>query len=177
MVVAGTIRGCVTRVEPDFNMAFVGQIDFTETDALKKAIQTELPDIKEPGFDGAFISAEGTADGQQEYAMQMKSMVLFAAADIDLFILDTANYKKYAEEGAFIALDDIAPGLGVDKEKSKPYVVKAKEETAEHVYGINITSSEVLKKSGILGQDFVAAIPARSKNLEKAEKVIGLLLK
>ena len=61
--------------------------------------------------------------------MQMKAMVLFAAADVDLFILDKANFEKYAEQGAFISLDEIAPRLGIDNEKSKPYTMKAKDDT------------------------------------------------
>ena len=176
IVLATTIRGCVTRVDPDFNMAFLGEIAFNETAVLKETIQAEIPEIKEPGFDGAFIGTGDSAGGQQEYAMQMKAMVLFAAADVDLFILDKASFDKYAEQGAFISLDEIARRLGVDKEKSKPYILKVNEENTDHIYGIDITDNEVFKKSGILGKEMIAAIPVRSKQAEKAEKVIGLLL-
>lgn len=176
VVIAFTIKGCVTKVEPDFNMAFVGQIFYNETDILKEAIKAKMPEIKEPGFDGAFISGEGSANGQQEYAMQMKAMVLFAAAEVDLFILDKSSFDKYAKEGAFISLDEIATGLGVDTEKSKPYRLTKNEDTTEHTYGIDISSSEVLKKSNIQGKELIAAIPARSKQPLKAEKVISFLL-
>lgn len=176
LAIVFTVRGCVTRVEPDFNMAFVGQIAFNETDALKGIIKNELPEIKEPGFDGAFIGPEGQG-GQQEYAMQMKAIVLFAAADIDLFILDEDAYKKFSAQGAFRSLDDISPKLGVDAGKSKPLAVKAEDEAVEHVYGIDVSNSEVFKRSGILGEKLIAAIPVKSKQPEKAEKMIGLLLK
>lgn len=177
IVLATTIRGCVTRVDPDFNLAFLGNIYFSETDALKDTIKAEIPEIKEPGFDGAFLGADGSSDGQQEYAMQMKAMVLFAAADVDLFIIDKANFDKYAEQGAFISLDEIAPKLGIDKEKNKTYAAKSKEDTAEHIYGVDISNSEVLKKSNIQGKEMIAAIPVRGKQLDKAEKLIALLLK
>ena len=174
IVLATTIRGCVTRVDQDFNMAFLGQLYFSETDVLKETIKKEIPEIKEPGFDGAFLGFE---DGQQEYAMQMKAMVLFAAADIDLFILDKANFDRYMEQGAFISLDEIAPRLGIDKEKSNPYTIKTKDDTAEHIYGIDISNSKALKESNIQGKEMIAAIPVRSKWPERAEKVIALLLK
>lgn len=174
------IRGCVTKVDPDFNVAFLGQIVFNETTILKETIQTDIPEIKEPGFDGAFISTEDSAGGQQEYSMQMKAMILLAAADVDLFVLDKASFDAYAEQGAFISLDEIAPRLEVDHEKSKAYTIKANEDTADHIYGIDISNSEVLNKSGIQGKEMIAAIPVRGmqpEKVEKAERVIGLLLR
>lgn len=197
LVIAFTVKGCVTKVNPDFNLAFVGMIGFNDTEKLKEAIKAGVPEIKEPGFDGAFIvtpkQSDGTqstdttggnqkptgmqTDGQQEYAMQMKAMILFSAADVDLFILDKANYAKYAEQGAFISLDEIAASLGINSEHSKPFLVKNAEDKVEHIYGIDVTNSKVLKDTGIIGEDMVTAIPVRAKNLEKAKKVMELLIK
>lgn len=196
IVIAFTVKGCVTRVDPDFNLAFVGNIGYSNTDILKNTIKTSIPTIKEPGFDGAYITssssdgqqetgkqAEGQqstvpqTDGQQEYAMQMKAMVLFSAADVDLFILDNASYKKYAAQGAFISLDDIASKLEVASEKSKSYMIENSEDKTTHLYGIDVTNSKVLKDSEILGNELVAAIPVRSKQVDKAIEVLKLLLK
>jgi len=177
IVIATTIRGCVTRVDPDFNLAYLGQLYFSETDILKETIKKEIPEITEPGFDGAYLGSGDSADGQQEYAMQMKAMVLFAAADVDLFILDKENFERYAEQGAFISLDEIAPRLGIDEEKTKSYTAKSEEDTSEHIYGIDVSTSQVLKESNIQGEIMIAAIPVRAKWPDKAEKVIELLLK
>ncbi|NJD03156.1 MAG: hypothetical protein FIA99_11330 [Ruminiclostridium sp.] len=176
IVLAATIRGCVTRVDPDFNIAFMGQLYFNETDVLKETIKKEIPEIKEPGFDGAFLSKDST-DGQQEYAMQMKAMVLFAAGDIDLFILDKESFDRFVQQGVFTNLDEIAPRLGIENEISKLYKMKLEDNTTEHIYGIDISNSEALKKSKIQGVKMIAAISVRSKWPEKAEKVIKLLLK
>ena len=177
LVIAFTVRGCVTRVDPDFNIAFLGELYYSETDVLKGTIQKEIPEIKEPGFDGAFLGSGDSADAQQEYAMQMKAMVLFAAAEVDLFIIDKANFDRYAAQGAFISLDEIAPRLGIGSDQSEPFKARAGEDTAEHIYGIDISKSEVLKSSNIQGREMIAAIPVRSKLPDKAEKVIALLLK
>ena len=125
-----TVRSCVTRVDPDFTTAFIGQINFTETDKLKEMIRTEIPEIKEPGFDGAFVSEE-SSDAQMEYAMNMKAAVLFAAGDVDVFITDQPTFDRYAKEGAFLDLDEIARQLGVDMEKNKDYIVKIEEDSGE----------------------------------------------
>ena len=177
LVIAFTVRGCVTRVDPDFNIAFLGELYYSETDVLQGTIQKVIPEIKVPGFDGAFLGAGDSADAQQEYAMQMKAMVLFAAAEVDLFIIDKANFDRYAAQGAFISLDEIAPRLGIGSDQSEPFKARAGEDTAEHIYGIDISKSEVLKSSNIQGREMIAAIPVRSKLPDKAEKVIALLLK
>lgn len=189
-----TIRGCVTRVDPDFNIAFIGEISYSDTTKLKDTIKTELPEILEPGFDGAFLSDK--AAGDQQYAMLSKAVVLFAAGDVDIFILDKASYNTYAKQGAFISLDEIAPKLGVDMEKNKDYIVKledtteelygdsdkdTKEDTAaapaeEHLYGLDISQSKVLKESGVIAGEMIAAIGCRSEQQEKAVKVLQLLM-
>lgn len=181
------VKGCVTRVEPDFNIAFIGRISYSDAaDKLKEAIKANVPEIKEPGFDGAFIAADDKSD--QQYAMVMKATVLFAAGEVDLFILDKENYLKYAKNGAFMDLDEIAPKLGVDMEKNKENIVGIVEtdiETGEekpvssekHLYGLNISNSKVLKESGVIGTDFIAAIHVNGKKGEQAVKLLQFLLK
>lgn len=189
-----TVRGCVTRVDPDFNIAFIGEISYSDTTKLKDTIRAEIPEILEPGFDGAFVSDK--ADGEQQYAMMTKAVVLFAAGDIDIFILDKASYNTYAKQGAFTSLDEIAPKLGVDMETNKDYIVKIEETTdeldgnsgknskdnkaaapaEEHLYGFDISQSKVLKESGIIAGEMIATISCRSKQQDKAMKVLQLLM-
>ncbi len=181
------IRGCVNRVDSDFTIAFIGEISYSETDKLRIAIKEKIPEITEPGFDGAFISENDRSE--QQYAMVMKATVLFAAGEVDVFILDKASFEKYAKLGAFMSLDEIAPKLGVDMEKSKEYIVKVEdsndissEETAnepaeEHLYGIDITKSMALKDSGIFGIEMIAALHVSGKQQDKAVKLLQFLLR
>ena len=182
-----TVKGCVERVDPDFQVAFIGEINYNETELLKATIKADIPEIIEPGFDGAFISDSAMAD--QQYAMQTKTIILFAAGDIDIFILDKANFETYAKQGAFANLDEIAPMLGVDMEKNKDYVVKlevtdeestgkaADKPEEKHLYGIDISQSTVLKESGVLAKEMVAAISIRCEQQDKAVKVLQLFMK
>jgi hypothetical protein len=170
-----TVKGCVERVDPDFTTVFIGQINYTDTDKLYTQIKEAVPVIKEPGFDGAFITATG--EGQQDYAMLMKSAAILAAGGTDIYILDKANFAKYAKDGAFISLDDIAKKLGVDPSKNKDYVLKTEDEPSEHLYGIDISSSKALAKADIMGPELIAAIPASTKKQDIAVKLIEYLLK
>jgi hypothetical protein len=183
-----TVKGFVNHVTPDFNTAFIGKYSYMDaTDKLKAAFKANVPEIKEPGFDGAFISEDDHSE--QQYAMAMKVTVLFAGGGIDVCIMDKANYPKYAKNGAFLNLDEIAPKLGVDMDKNKDNIVGIEETdvngkvitpavpVAKHLYGIDITNSTVLKESGVLGSDFIASICVSSKNTDKAIKVLQFLMK
>lgn len=182
------VKGFVNQVHPDFNTAFMGKISYTDaTEKLKTAFKANLPDIKEPGFDGAYLSDDDHSE--QQYAMTMKATVLFAGGEIDLFIMDKESYLRYAKNGAFLSLDELAPGIGADLERNKDNIV-AIEETdingevitpaepvVKHLYGVDITNSTVLKESGVMGKDFIASIYVSSKNKDKALKVLQYLMK
>lgn len=175
LMIVFTVKGCVEKVEPDFMTVFIGQVDYTDTDKLYSQIKEAVPEIKEPGFDGAFITASG--EGQQDYAMLMKSIAIMAAGNTDLLIADRANFEKFAKNGGLLSLDDIAKKLGVDVEKNRDNVLSTESEPAEHLYGIDISGSKELAKAGIRGTELIAAIPSNSKKQETAIKLIEYLLK
>jgi hypothetical protein len=192
IVIAFIVRGCVTRQNPDFTTAFIGEISYSDaTDKLGKLIKTNVPEIKVPGFDGAFISKNDKSD--QQYAMVMQATVLFAAADVDLFICDKDNFTRYAKNGAFFSLDEVAPKLGIDMEKNKENIVKldysddetggktgqktVKKPSEQHLYVVDISQSKALKQSGVIGKDFIAAIRIHGKHIDAAEKLLKYLMK
>lgn len=186
-----TVKGCINRVDPDFTTAFIGEINYSDTDKLRDAIKASIPEIKEPGFDGAYVSEDDQS--QQQYAMVMKATVLFAANGVDVFIMDKSNFEKYAKQGAFVSLDEIAPKLGVDMEKNRAYIIKvensedvsedksvedaAKEPVEEHLYGIDITQSTALKEAGVFGNEMIAALYVGGKQQDKAVKLLQFLMK
>lgn len=189
------VRGCVNRVDPDFTTAFIGEISYSDTDKLKELIKANIPEIKEPGFDGAFVSKDDQSD--QQYAMVMKATVLFAAGDVDVFILDKSNFERYAKQGAFMSLDEIVPELGIDLEKNKEYIVKvdnSEDESGEtsgdtsgdnavnepavaHLYGIDISGSTAFNEAGVIGNEMIAAFSIRGKQQDKAMKLLQFLMK
>jgi hypothetical protein len=198
-IIVFSVRGCVNRVDPDFNAAFIGRIGFYDaTEALSDSVKENIPIIKEPAFDGAYI--DETINGDQLYAMEMKVAVLFGAADIDVFILDRAYYDRFAKQGVFQSLDDIAPKLGVDITENQDLIVAVERDPDDvdgtegdetdggsaaggtdaaeepHLYGIDVTDSTVLKEAGVIADDMVAAIFLGTDQQEKAEAFLRFLL-
>lgn len=193
-----TVRGCANRVKTDFNLAFIGRFFYSDVvDDLKEIIKANVPAIAEPGIDGAYLADDSM--GEQQYAMEMKATVLFAAGDIDVVILDKVNYERYAKQGALMSLDEIAPRLGVDLNLNQEFIIgieeddgivdiegMPEEEAADktvqepmevHLFCIDISNSAALKQAGVVGNEMLAAIFAGSEQVEKAEKLLQFLLK
>ena len=172
------VKTIVFHVNPDVNLAFLGQIYYSETSVLEKKIETTYPEIKAVGVDGASFSSNSTnANSEQDSAMLQKAMVLFAAGGIDIYVLDKENFKKYADLGAFSSLDQLVVQLGIDKSKYKDFSLTPKEEKSAHFYGIDVSSSSILKLSKVSGKNMVAAIKINSKKWDNAVKVLKVLLK
>lgn len=195
LIIVFTVRGCVNTVRPDFNLAFVGSFIYSDaTDALKDSIKANVPQIAEPGIDGAYLGDDSM--GEQQYAMEMKATVLMAAGDIDVFILDKTTFNRYAKQGALMSLDEIAPGLGVDLEANKEFVVAVEDQTIgtdglseeeatdntaqepaqTHLFGIDVSNSAVLEETGVLGNEKIACIFVGCEQIDKAEKLIQFLM-
>lgn len=173
IVIATTVRSCVNRVEPDVNLAFIGNL-YYDSEVVKATLLPKLPEFKEIGIDGAYLSPDGK--GEQEMAMQTKKMVLLAAGDVDIYILDKANFDSVAKQGAFVNIDKLVETLNIDLEKNKEYIVKTEDEPSSHLYGIDISSSKLLETTKVIGDTKIAAISIRAKNYDKAVKVLKLLL-
>lgn len=196
LIVVFSVRGCVNAVKPDFNIAFIGRFLYSDAaEDLKDRIRANIPQIAEPGIDGAYLGEDGL--GEQQYAMEMKATILVAASDIDVCILDKNTFIRYAKQGALMSLDEIAPRLGVDLNANKEFVVSVddspfetegtfEEETADstvqepaetHLFGIDVSNSAVLNETGVIGDEKIACIFVRCEQIEKAEKLIQFLMK
>lgn len=175
IVLGTTIRGCVTRVDPDFYLTFIGDMYVTDTEQVGSNIKSNLPDIKAPQVD--LIALSEKDNGEQAYAMQMKAMAMMAAGDMDLIITDKINFERYAKQEAFIDLADLAKELGVEKEKNKDYIMTLEGKTQEGFYGINISDSTWVKEQNIKGKELIASIRINAKNHDKAVEALKLLIK
>lgn len=173
LVLGYMIYGFVTRVEPDFNLTVIGSFYSQDTEALKQNIKDNVPEVKEPSVEVITVGTDG--NGQQEYAMQMKAVAVIAAGDIDVFVLDKDNFTRYAEGGAFASLDQLAQELGMDKEKC--YTAKTQDPVEEHIYGLEAGKSDLLKNIQAASEEKIVAISARTKNYEKASKLVQMLIK
>lgn len=163
----------VTQPRPDFNIAFIGTIHYFDgAEQLKDKVETEIESVSLASVDGApFLSEE------LEYDMNMKAMVLVAAADIDVFITDGSRFRTYAEQGAFMKLEDVIEVLGITLDEKEMHLAKAEEDDRKYLYGIDVSDSELFKELGIVGKEMIISIRVNTKNYDKAVEFLRLVLK
>lgn len=167
------VKGCVTRVDPDFYFTTIGEIYVADAEKTAEALKPLLPGIVAPQVDPLLLSDKD--QGEQAYAMQMKAMTMMAAGDMDLMVLDLKNYKSYAAQGAFLKIDDMEQSLGIKLEKNEALKVTS-QDAGEAIYGIDITNSKLMKDIGITGKQLIVAVRVNAKHEETAFKALRVIL-
>ncbi|HHV98328.1 MAG TPA: DnaJ domain-containing protein [Clostridiaceae bacterium] len=174
VILISIINTIVTNVDPDLNVAFVGSIYYQDTEVFKEKVKDAIPDLNAVGTDSAILY-EGM-DGQMEIASNMKLTVLFAAAEMDVFITDKQQFDKFVQQGAFEKLDELAEELRIEEQGIKAYRAKAAEDEQEHIYGIDLTQNAFLKECGIEGEEIIGAVRVEPKHREEAISLIKYLI-
>jgi hypothetical protein len=163
----------VSKPRPDFNIAFIGEIYYIDgAERLRDKVETELESVSLASVDGASFLLE-----EMEYDMNMKAMVLLAGGDIDVFITDGSRFRIYAEQGAFMKLEDVSEELGIAIDDDDMWLGKAEEDDRRYLYGIDVTDNELLKELGIIGKEMIISIRVNTKNYEKSVDFLRLVLK
>ncbi|NSW90002.1 MAG: DnaJ domain-containing protein [Firmicutes bacterium] len=183
VAIISTIRGCVNRVDPDLYVVFMGEVYCNETEQLEEDIKSRMPTIEAVSFENILISeAQEKQDPQVQMAMLQKAMVLIAVGDVDVLILDKAQFEKFAKQGAFMKLDEIVSEMGLPEDKV--YREEIEEENKEGkivvvdegIYGINVKNSKILTDAKTAGEEMIAAISIRAKHYDNAVEFIKLLV-
>ncbi|NMA66932.1 MAG: DnaJ domain-containing protein [Clostridiaceae bacterium] len=170
---AAMIHSIVTNADPDLNVAFIGKIFYQDTKAFEERVMDAMPDLNAVGTDSAIIFED--MEGQMEVASNMKLTVLFSAADMDVFIIDKAQFDRFAQKGAFEKLDELAEELKIEEHGIKVHRVKTEDDEQEHIYGIDLTQNAALKECGIEGEEIIGAIRINSKHRDRAISLIKYL--
>jgi len=168
------IKDIVGKIPSDLDVAIVGEIFNNDTELFKQNVMDKMPELREMSIDTATFLKD--MDGQMEYAMNMKTMVLFGAGTVDIFFMDKDTYERFGSQGAFVNLDEVAGKLKVDEDKNSDLLLKTEEVQEEHLYGIDVSDSKLLKESGVIGERIIAAIRVDAKHYENAMRMLELLL-
>ncbi len=179
-LVVWIIVSTVFRPREDFRLLAAGDIYITEADRVEEAMKTLLPGTSNPMVQIIYLSGE--TDASMEYTLQQKLMVEIGYGEQDIMLVDRAVYTSFAEQGAFVPLDDMLAEYGTTAEAQKDQaVVVPADNRAEgddggaHVYGIRVTDSRLLKELQIYGEDIIAVFGHKSKFPDKGQAVMHAL--
>ncbi|ADL42999.1 hypothetical protein COB47_1720 [Caldicellulosiruptor obsidiansis OB47] len=113
---------------------------------------------------------------EQEFAFMQKLMVMLAAGEGDIYILDKKLFTNYAQSGAFYSLKSFVSKNKLDKFVDNTCYVKEKDKSKTDLYGIKADSVSILKKYGFDTENKYIAIYIRSNKFSRAQKVLLALL-
>ncbi|MCX7709831.1 MAG: J domain-containing protein [Clostridia bacterium] len=175
ILIGSVISSFVNKVEPDLNLVVAGEFHVSQTDALQNDIKNSMPQLKAISIDPLYLTKE--PQNQMDYGMRTKFVTIMAAGEIDVLVLDEDNFKQFGEKGAFVSLDSLAGELGINKDDQKKYILKDEESGQEHLFGINVTKSSLLKSVEPQEKEKIAVIRVNCKNYDNAVKLMKLLIK
>jgi len=177
LTVIFSVRSCVNRVIPDLNLVFMGDIYCSDADKLQEDLKANISGVNAVGIENLLMSgSQEKQDPQVQIAMMQKAMILVAAGDIDVFIVDKVNFDRYVVQGGFMKLDDFAAQFNVPEEKQYKSRIE-EEDKKDYIYGFNVLDSKILKDATVTGKQMIAVISVKVKNYDYAVKFIELLLK
>ncbi|WAM34532.1 hypothetical protein [Caldicellulosiruptor morganii] len=117
-----------------------------------------------------------TPKSEQEFAFMQKLMVMLAAGEGDIYVLDKKLFTNYAQNGAFYSLKSFVSKNRLNKFIDDTCYVKEKDKSSKDLYGIKADSSEILKKYGFDTTNKYLTVYIRSNKFARAQKVLLALL-
>lgn len=161
----------ITNVNPDLNIAYIGDYRGKVTESFENKISKSLPNVKKVQVRLITIKLDFSKPSLNDNFK--KVMVLFMANDLDFLIMDTAVYKYFQNLEAFISLD----GFNIDRVKNKKFLFTPKGSSKLSLYGIDLLDNKFLKDDNITGKVKIGAIPYNSQYKKNAKEFLKILIK
>lgn len=139
-------------------------------DALEQAMTAQIPGFKRVEIENVYLPPQGEAGmSTADIAYQQKAMAVIASTSPDIYITDTPTFDWLSNGGAFLSLDDVASGELKDLLTDETIVTDVSDEdNTEHVYGIKITDSTLVKELPLGMTDMIVSLRGDTKNKDKA---------
>ncbi len=171
LFIGSFIYSIVTKVEPDFNMTFMGDFKIGESETLESVIKKTVDTVENPAVE--FIIISGKTGTQYETAAIIKATAVTAEGNVDIYILDEDSFKKYARLYAFVSLDNDFKSLNISDEKG---VWEETKDGEKHIYGIDVSDSDILKSYRIDDKKVIAAVGVKTVQKDNSFRVLQSLV-
>ncbi|WP_139992475.1 J domain-containing protein [Paenibacillus paridis] len=157
----------------DLNVSFMGNYmlkdDAPKEEPLENALLTAFPEWQRFVTTLTFVPA----DQQSQYAYMQKAVLILATEHPDVYVMDKNIFEWVGAQGVLINLDDDVNGdLKPLLKSGLAKTLKTDEDTAEHVYGIDLTNSALADQLPLYKESMIVGIRPDSKNPEKAKAFI-----
>lgn len=158
----------VTQINYIFNLTVLSNMQKEKSDSLQNELTRLL--VNNQNKDEALVSILPLKD-----TMSIQKLVAqISANEIDLIIMDKAEFNKFSNENMFIDLETLKE---LDLNSIKYDKLKTENNSASGTYAISVENNKLLQEKGIDTKDKVIGIVASTKNVDKALSVLKWLLK
>lgn len=146
-------------------------------DALEQAMTAQIPGFQRVEIEMLYLPMQGEALTTADIAYQQKAMAVIASTSPDIYITDAPTFEWLSNGGAFLSLDDLVNGELKDF-LTEDSLVKdvSDEDNTEHVYGIKVTNSRLVKDLPLGYTDLIISLRVDAKNKDKAIAMIKTYL-
>lgn len=106
---------------------------------------------------------------EQDSALMQKSIIDLMMNKADVYILDKPNFLKLAQDGSLLPLDgDAASKMSFTFKPESALKSATQDDPTEHVYGVDISGSPLLKDLPVLGKEYIAGIRINGEHHDNA---------
>ncbi len=144
-----------------------GNPDFTPMESNILALMPEWKRVK-----SELIYSPLDAKDQFDIAAQQKSIVALATTKPDLYISDKANFMRLANQGVYQPLDPYETKLKNAVGESRLIYAESKDTQGKHLFGVDITNSDIFHGLNITGNEKIIGIRSDTKRGDKAAQFI-----
>lgn len=170
--VAMILTGCSNsdNIEKKVRIVLVG--NFISDDKAKQMIDYLQKKTNDKVYIDQILYTGKTPQSQQEFAFAQKLMIMLAAGEGDIYVLDKELFQSYAENGAFYSLSDFAKKNKLDNLIDDSCYIQSKDKKEKDLYGLKADNIKMLKDAGFLCKNKYLTIYVRSNKFERAKKVL-----
>lgn len=147
-----------------------------DTEELEAALLSFFPEWKRIGAQITYDPSD--PKNEFDIAATQKAVVMLMTEKSDVYILDRNSFTKLARQQLFQPLDEayeqtLKPLLPSEAAALK---TRSSEDTTDHIYGIDISGSPLVKSIPVVSKEMIAAIRADAKHPDKALLFIQRML-
>ncbi|AEE96835.1 hypothetical protein [Mahella australiensis] len=175
-----------TRVPPEKLMEIYLVNDYIEEpeklEELGNKALVHFPELQQISFYDIplLVEANEMPKDQGDMALQQKLMVTVAAQQGDIYIFSQKTFDVFAKQGLFLDLEPYITDGTIKIDPSKTYKASIEQEDGTKlepkVYGISVEGNEVLENAGYNTKGKILGIPAYSKKIPLAIRMVNLML-
>ncbi|MRH43914.1 hypothetical protein GH741_14825 [Aquibacillus halophilus] len=149
------------QVPPALTIVLLGEYQSEDLTPLQDHLASLFPEWERIKLDLLYTPKESRS--QQDYGTVIKNQVTLTQANPDILIVDKHQYDQLVDLGSFLSLDQLSEDLAGKIDNEGLLYHQSEDDEEQHLYGINISTSEIFNNTDISGEKIITIIDGTNK--------------